>query len=163
MLGVPVFLNYCLHFFSCFGWITGITGIELDILLFEFPVFTELWIYMEQSIFVVKCVHEDMKMAVCSGIGVIFDVRLIGKDEPPILLKQVYFIGKWYGEGRQNFRVLPQKVFPVALLELFDKCSDIVINQSHNLRIWKNNSDYEIGLRDFIAPEVFFAILDGVF
>jgi len=73
-----------------------------------------------------------MKMAVYSGIGVIFDVRLIGKDEPPILLKPVCFIGKWYGEGRQNFRVLPQKVFPVALLELFDKSSDIVINQSHN-------------------------------
>ncbi len=32
-----------------------------------------------------------------------------------------------------------------------------------NLRIWKNNSEYEIGLRDYIAPEVFFAILDGVF
>ena len=115
MFRAPVFLDEYLHFFPGFRGISGVTCIKLDILLFEFPVFTKLGIYAEQGIFVVKCVHEDMKMAVYSGIGVIFDVRLIGKDEPPILLKQVYFIGKWYGEGRQNFRVLPQKVFPVAL------------------------------------------------
>ncbi len=54
MFRAPVFLDEYLHFFPGFRGISGITGIELDILLFEFPVFTELWIYTEQSIFVVK-------------------------------------------------------------------------------------------------------------
>ena len=81
MFRAPVFLDEYLHFFPGFRGISGVACIKLDILLFEFPVFTKLGIYAEQGIFVVNCVHEDMKMAVYSGIGVIFDVRLIGKDE----------------------------------------------------------------------------------